>query len=323
RGQWAMCLITQGDYERGWREYESRWDCETFEGNNRRDPQRQWGIPPTGQADVSGKTILLYAEQGIGDFIQFARYASVFAARGARVIMQCAWTLKALMEKCDGVRLVYTEREELPAYDWHVPMMSLPLAFGTTLETIPANVPYLRADPARCKSWQARVESAVTSAKHLRVGLTWAGNPKHKNDANRSVDPALLSALADVDGVDFFSLQKSKANEKAQPPPGMKLIDFTSSLHDFAETAALIEQLDVVISADTAVAHLAGAMGKRVWTLVPTPPDFRWGLEGETTPWYPTMRLFRQRRHGDWANAIERIGQELRILASQSGRSGI
>jgi tetratricopeptide (TPR) repeat protein len=315
RGQWAMCLITHGDYERGWREYESRWDCETFEGNRRLDPRRQWGIEPTGRPDVAGKTILIYAEQGIGDFIQFVRYASLFAANGARVIVQCAWTLKALAEKCDGVRLVYTEREALPGYDWHVPLMSLPLAFGTTLRTIPANIPYLRADAARVKSWQSRVTSAVTPGNRLRVGLTWAGNPKHKNDSNRSVDPALLSALAKVDGVDFFSLQKSKANIKAQAPPGMKLIDFTSSLHDFAETAAFIEQLDLIISADTAVAHLAGAMGKPTWTLVPTPPDFRWHLEGKTTPWYPTMRLFRRQTHGDWADVIDKVVNELRDRA--------
>ncbi len=320
RGQWAMCLITLGDYERGWREYESRWDCETFEGNRRLDPQRQWGIPPTGHPDVAGKTILIYAEQGIGDFIQFARYVSVFAARGARVIVRCTWALKALMEKCDGVRLAYLEREALPAYDWHVPVMSLPLAFGTTLQTIPANIPYFRADPVRGESWRLRVQSAVTPGNRLRVGLAWAGNPNHKNDSNRSVDPALLSALANVDGVDFFSLQKSKENKKAEPPPGMKLIDFTSSLYDFAETAAFIEQLDLIISADTAVAHLAGARGKPTWTLIPTPPDFRWNLEGETTPWYPTMRLFRQPTHGNWADVIKKIVQALRIEAGLSAR---
>jgi tetratricopeptide (TPR) repeat protein len=320
RGQWAMCLITLGDYERGWREYESRWDCDTFEGNRRLDPHRQWGIPPTGHPDVAGKTILLYAEQGIGDFIQFARYASIFAARGARVIVKCDWTLKALLEKCDGVRLVYTEREPLPTYDWHIPLMSLPLACGTTPQTIPANIPYLRADPARSKTWQSRVQSATTPGHRLRVGLTWAGNPKHKNDLNRSIDPALLSALAKVEGVDFFSLQKSKENKKADPPPGLKLVDFTTSLHDFAETAALIEQLDLIISADTAVAHLAGAMGKPTWTLIPFPPDFRWHLQGDKTPWYPTMRLFRQQTHGNWAEVIPKITQALEIEAAQSAR---
>jgi hypothetical protein len=318
RGQWAMCLITLGDYQRGWREYESRWDCETFEGNKRRDPNRQWGIPPTGHPDVAGKTILLYAEQGIGDFIQFVRYASLFAAQGARVIVQCVWTLKSLLEKCDGVRLVYTEREPLPTYDWHIPLMSLPLAFNTTPQTIPANIPYLRADLARSKTWQSRVQSATTPGHRLRVGLTWAGNPKHKNDLNRSIDPTLLSVLAKVEGVDFFSLQKSKENKKADPPPGLKLLDFTTSLHDFAETAALIEQLDLIISADTAVAHLAGAMGKPTWTLIPFPPDFRWHLQDDKTPWYPTMRLFRQQTHNNWPDIIQKITHALETEATQS-----
>jgi len=316
RGQWAMCLITLGDYERGWREYESRWDCDTFEGNRRLDPKRQWGVSPTGHPDVAGKTILLYAEQGIGDTIQFVRYASIFADRGARVIVQCVWPLKALLEKCTGVRLVYGDKEALPNYDWHVPLMSLPHAFGTTLQTIPANIPYLQADPARCKSWQSRVQSAATPGSRLRVGLTWAGNPKHKNDSNRSVDPALLSGLASVQGLDFFSLQKSKENKKAEPPPGLRLIDLTTQLYDFAETAALIEQLDLVISADTAVAHLAGAMGKPVWTLIPCPPDFRWHIQGEQTAWYPTMRLFRQESYGKWADVIEKIVSALKVRSA-------
>jgi hypothetical protein len=320
RGQWAMCLITLGDYERGWREYEARWGCATFENNRRLDPRRHWGVPPTGHPDVAGKTILLYSEQGIGDVIQCARYASIFAARGARVIVQCPWSLKALLEKCVGVRLVYGDRETLPKYDWHIPVMSLPLAFGTTQRTIPADIPYLRADPARCKSWQARVGSAAAPRSRLRVGLTWAGNPKHKNDPNRSVDPALLSGLATVDGVDFFSLQKSRKNKKAESPPGLRLIDFTNSLHDFAETAALIEQLDLVISVDTAVAHLAGAMGKPVWTLLSYPPDFRWHMHGDETAWYPTMRLFRQESNRQWPEVIERIVRELRVQADPSMR---
>jgi tetratricopeptide (TPR) repeat protein len=311
RGQWAMCLITQGDYERGWREYEARWQCDTFEENLRLDPHRQWGVPPIGHPDVAGKTILLYSEQGVGDVIQFARYASAFAKRGARVILQCPWPLKALMETCAGVRLVYAEIEGLPSYDWHIPLMSLPLALGTTTQNIPADVPYLRVDPARCGIWESRVRSAAPGFG-LRVGLAWAGNPKHKNDENRSIDPAALSKLAVVEGAAFFSLQKSKENKKAVPPPGLALLDFTQSLSDFAETAALIEQLDLVISVDTAVAHLAGALAKPVWTLIPFVPDFRWHLSGNETGWYPTMRLFRQQAYGNWTDVIERVVNALR-----------
>jgi tetratricopeptide (TPR) repeat protein len=317
RGQLAMCLITLGDYENGWRLYESRWDCDTFSDNSRRDPSRQWGRDPVGRPDVSGKTILIYSEQGIGDTIQFVRYAALFAERGARVIVQCHWPIKSLLEKCAGVRLVYGSHEKLPNYDWHVPVLSLPLVFQTTIQTIPAAIPYLSADPARHKSWAARIESATPAGTRLRVGIAWAGNPKHKNDANRSIHSDLLAPLADVEGIAFFSLQKANENEKAAiQPVRPRLIDFTSSLCDFAETAALIEHLDLVICADTAVSHLAGAMGKPVWTLLPFVPDFRWGLGGSQTAWYPTMRLFRQSKPGDWPGVMEMVVEALKIRAA-------
>ena len=312
RGQWAMCLITEGDYERGWREYEARWLCDTFESNIRMDPSRQWGIPPVGSPDVAGKTILIYPEQGLGDVIQFIRYASILTRRGARVIVQTPWPLQTLLESCTGVRLVYGRKDKLPGYDWHIPVMSLPLVMGTTLQTIPAEVPYLKADPARSRTWLERVQKATPPGSRLRVGLAWAGNPKHKNDANRSIDPKLLSALSQGQGVAFFSLQKSNENEKAEVmPPGLRITDFASSLCDFAETAAMIEHLDLVITADTAVAHLAGALAKKVWTLLPFVPDFRWGLTGSTTPWYPTMRLFRQEAYGDWQGVIAKVFEAL------------
>ncbi|MGD0388358.1 MAG: tetratricopeptide repeat-containing glycosyltransferase family protein [Tepidisphaeraceae bacterium] len=315
RGQWAMCLISLGDYPNGWLQYESRWDCETFSDNVRRDVRRQWGMEPAGRPDVAGKTILLYSEQGIGDTIQFVRYADLFARRGARIIVHGPWPLKSLLEKSAGVRLAYALTEELPSYDWHIPMMSLPLVFGTTVQTIPAEIPYLRVDPSRRKSWLARIEAATPSGTKLRVGLAWAGNPKHKNDANRSIHPQLFSPLAQAQNVAFFNLQKSNDNQKSEiAPPLPRLIDLTPSLHDFAETAALIEHLDLVISADTAVVHLAGALGKPVWTLLPFVPDFRWGLRGTQTPWYPTMRLYRQRSVGNWPAVIDEVISDLRKL---------
>jgi Tfp pilus assembly protein PilF len=315
RGQWAMCLISLGDYENGWLQYESRWNCESFSDNVRRDPTRQWGCQPTGRPDVAGKTILLYSEQGIGDTIHFVRYADLFARRGARVIVHCPWPLKSLLEKSAGVRLTYGLLEAPPSYDWHVPMMSLPLVFGTTIQTVPAEIPYLRVDPSLRKSWLARVQAATPPGTKLRVGLAWAGNPKHKNDANRSIHPQLYSSLAQAQNVAFFNLQKSNENEKAEiAPPLPRLIDFTASFHDFAETAALIEHLDLVISADTAVVHLAGALGKPVWTLLPLVPDFRWGLRGAQTPWYPTMRLYRQTSFGNWPAVIDEVVSDLRKL---------
>jgi tetratricopeptide (TPR) repeat protein len=329
RGQLAMCLITLGDYEKGWELYESRWDCDSFTDNALRDPKRQWGREPLGKPDVMGKTIMLYSEQGIGDTIQFVRYAAKFAERGARVIVQCPWPVKSLLEKCTGVRLAYSLTDETPKYDWHVPMLSLPHAFGTTVGTIPAEIPYVKIDESRRKSWVKRVEAALdklqfvpTQSPHpnpppayqgrgnkvLRVGLAWAGNPKHKNDVNRSIHPSLFAPLADVESVVFFSLQKSNENEKAAiMPERPKLIDFASSLIDFAETAALVDQLDLVICADTAIAHLAGALGKPVWLMCPFVPDFRWGLRGERTPWYPTMRIFRQGKPLDWAGVIASV----------------
>ena len=257
------------------------------------------------------------------------------------MIVHCPWPVKSLLEKCTGVRLAYALTDEVPGYDWHVPMLSLPHAFGTTVETIPAGIPYVKVDESRLKSWVKRVEAALESrSAHLaksphpspppeyqgrgnnegrgndrvfRVGLAWAGNPKHKNDLNRSIHPSLLAPLADVEGVAFFSLQKSNENEKAAiVPERPTLIDLTASLYDFSETAALVEQLDLVICADTAVAHLAGALGKEVWVLVPFVPDFRWGLKGERTPWYPTVRIFRQGKVGDWEGVVAEVVLALR-----------
>jgi Flp pilus assembly protein TadD len=319
RGQLAMCLITEGKYEEGWRLYECRWDCDTFAGNTRLDPQREWGREPIGRPDVSGRTIVIYSEQGVGDSIHFARYATFFAERGARVILQCHWPIKTLMERCNGVRLVYASTEALPNYDWHIPMLSLPYAFATTIQNIPAKIPYIRVDPARRKNWAAKVESATPPGTRLRIGIAWAGNPKHKNDANRSLDPSLLEPLADVEGIAYFSLQKANENEKAAIPPNRpKLIDFTPSLYDFAETAALMDNLDLVICADTAVCHLAGAIGKPVCTLLPMAPDFRWGLHNAETPWYPTMRLFRQSKAKDWKLVIENVVDALKSRIAEA-----
>jgi hypothetical protein len=267
---------------------------------------------------VSGRTILLYAEQGIGDTIHFVRYATILAQRGARVLVECPWSLKLLLGTCPGVRLVWARGEQLPEYDWHIPMLSLPAALETTVQTIPGNVPYLFADPARSKAWRTRVDGAAKG--RLRVGLVWAGSPGYVNDARRSISPALLAPLAQIGGVTLFSLQKGPATDK-KPPPDLRLVDFTISLTDFAESAALIEQLDLIISVDTAVAHLAGAMGKAVWTLLRHIPDWRWMLHRSDTPWYPTMRLFRQRAADDWPGVIEEVGQALAALVESRGLS--
>jgi Flp pilus assembly protein TadD len=314
-GQLAMNLLAEGNFEEGWNEYEWRWQCKSFSHNVRKPIAREWGSAlGAGFPDVAGRTILLYGEQGIGDTLQFIRYAAVFAERGARVIVEGPWPLKQLLTRCDGVRLCYGKMEQLPAYDWHVPLLNLPRALGTRIETIPAKVPYIHADASRVKAWKVRVDEASKGAK-LKVGLAWAGNPEHKNDAHRSIDPALLLPLAKVEGVCFFSLQKAGDNKKCLPPPRqMRVVDLTSKLYDFAETAALMEQLDVVICVDTAVAHLAGAMGKRAWQMLSYISDFRWLMDREDSPWYPTMRLFRQRVFDEWEEVVERITVALREL---------
>jgi hypothetical protein len=198
----------------------------------------------------------------------------------------------------------------LPAFDLHAPLMSLPLLFNTTLKTIPATIPYLTGSPPLAQTWAKRV--ADDGAKR-RVGLAWAGRPQHPSDARRSLPLEALAPLGEVEGVVFYSLQKwDEDRQAARPPAGMRLVDSAPRLADFSDSAALIENLDLVISVDTAVAHLAGAMGKPVWTLLPFAPDFRWLLERPDTPWYPTMTLLRQRSSGSWAEPIRQAAERLR-----------
>jgi hypothetical protein len=199
-------------------------------------------------------------------------------------------------------------------------MLSLPAAMEITLETIPGKVPYLYADPARSNVWRSRVDRAARGK--MRVGVVWAGSPGYVNDARRSIALDLLAPLAEVGGVTLFSLQKGRGADAGRPPSDLPLVDFTVSLTDFAETAALVEQLDLVISVDTAVAHVAGAMAKPVWTLLPFDPDWRWMLYRSDTPWYPTMRLFRQRAPDDWKGAIEEVRQALTARVEAARRDG-
>ena len=208
----------------------------------------------------------------------------------------------------------------LPPFDLHLPLMSLPLAFNTTLKTIPAEIPYLTADPKLIEVWRQRVHD---DGAKLRVGISWSGRPAHLEDKQRALRLEQLAPLAAAPGAVFYSLQKwDPDNQAANPPEGMKLIDSAGKLQDFSDTAALIANLDLVISVDTAVAHLAGALGKPVWTLLPFAPDFRWMLDRADTPWYPTMRLLRQTRPGDWPDVIARAAAVLsdRVTSGNDGR---
>jgi hypothetical protein len=280
-----------------------------------------------GETSLAGRTILLWGEQGFGDMLQFCRFAPLVAALGApgdgpgdvakavNVVLEMPSALARLVRTMPGPQRVVVQNEKLPEFDVHCPLLSLPLALGTTLETIPAAVPYLAADPDQALAWRIR----LAAVPGLHVGLVWAGNPRSADralaaiDRRRSLPLARLAPLGTVPGVTFVSLQKGHRAEEAKTPPlGMALYDWTDELWDFADTAALIAGLDLVIGVDTAVVHVAGALGKPVWVLNRYDACWRW-LYGRTdSPWYPTMRLFRQAHFGDWDGVIAEVVAALR-----------
>jgi Tfp pilus assembly protein PilF len=299
----ALLQLLRGDFAAGWQGYEWRFKAKEVALTPRDFAQPLW----RGDAPLQGHTILLHAEQGLGDTIQFLRYAPLVAARGAKVIIEVKRPLHILIDGAAGAAATIAKGDALPAFDLHCPFPSLPLAFGTTLETIPAQVPYLGARPDRFAAWQGRLP-----AEAPRVGLVWSGNPLHKNDRNRSVAFAALAPLLAVPGVRFVSLQKDPREADARALHlRPDVTDIAAELRDFADTAAVISLLDLVISVDTAVAHLAGALGKPVWIFVPETVDWRWMVDREDSPWYPTARLFRQAHTGDWTDVIARVGAAL------------
>jgi tetratricopeptide (TPR) repeat protein len=308
----ALALLLQGNFLRGWEEYEWRWRSRDFRAARRSFPQPQWDGGP-----LEGRTILLHTEQGFGDTLQFIRYLPLVAQRGGRVIVRCREGLRRLLQTMGADVPILEKGEPLPAFDVHCPLLSLPRLFATDLASIPRDVPYLHADAAAAEVWRDRLADHSAS---LKVGLVWAGSPTHRNDRNRSTKLAGFAPLARIPGMRFVSLQKGDAAAEAKSPPeGMELSDPTEELHDFADTAALVAALDLVIAVDTSVVHLAGALGKPVWVLLPFAPDWRWLLDRSDSPWYPTMRLFRQQRAGEWDHVIAEVRSQLEALAE--GRS--
>jgi Flp pilus assembly protein TadD len=302
----ALLQLLLGDYPAGWPGYELRWRQPLQRRVHRKFPQPMWD-----GSDLAGRTLLLHAEQGFGDAIQFARYAPLAAARGGPVVVECHPPLARLFGTLDGVEsVVARDVEPLPGFDVHCPLMSLPRVFGTTLETVPAKVPYLHADPAEAARWRDRLDA---NGPELRVGLVWAGDGKHQKDRDRSLHRWMLDPLRGVPGMRFYSLQLGSPAGQAGGPA---MVDWTTELHDFAATAALVSQLDLVVTADTAVAHLSAALGRPTWVLVPFAPDWRWLLDRDDSPWYPTVRLFRQPAIGDWAEPVRRVAEALRALAA-------
>ena len=293
--------LKQGDLAAGWAEYESRWKVGI--GDDRRLVQRQWKGEPLG-----GERILLYAEQGFGDTLQFVRYVPLVAARGGQVVLEVQPGLRRLLSGTDGASQVMSRGETLPEFTWQCPLLSLPLAFGTELHTIPARVPYVYPDSTQVAAWQQRLQGNTR-----RIGLAWAGNPSMHRNRLRSIPLELLVPLMKVAGTTFYSLQVGPGSEQVkQMPPDVRLIDLAPELKDFADTAAIVANLDLVISVDSSVAHLAGAMGKPVWIMLNKGCDWRYFLEREDSPWYPTARLFRQTTAGGWQEVVNLIELALR-----------
>ncbi len=300
----SLAMLTLGDLEGGFREYETRWRSAAFA--NKAVNQPRWA-----GWDPAGKTILLMSEQGLGDTLQFVRYAPLVAQRGATVLVSCPAELRGVIETVKGISRIFTSGDPLPRFDAHAPMASLPVLFKTTLESIPSDVPYVSADSARVQRWRDRLREY----SGFKIGIAWAGSPLHQNDRARSCKLADFAPLAGIEGVRFFSLQKGlAATEAASPPARMIVHCLGDELRDFSDTAALLECLDLIISVDTSVVHLAGALARPVWTLLARGPDWRWMLERPDTPWYPTMRLFRQRNLGDWSTVFAEVAEQLRSL---------
>jgi tetratricopeptide (TPR) repeat protein len=303
----ALTRLCLGDFRRGWQKYESRWQCQEYAKARPDYPRPLW----RGETDVRGKTVLLVTEQGLGDAIQFVRYAPIVAALGATVWLGVRAAQVALMQSVVGVARVFAGGDMLPEFDLYCPLLSLPLAFGTELHTIPSRVPYIRADEERIARWRPR----VPHTGRLRIGLCWAGTGAHPNDRRRSIPLERLSDILGVPEIDFVSLQKdvSEADTAILRRHGVTTLgeDFA----DFADTAAVVAMLDLVISVDTSVAHLAGAMAKATAVLLPFSPDFRWLLDRSDSPWYPTMRLYRQTAIGDWNGPLQRLTDELAAVA--------
>jgi hypothetical protein len=297
-----MLLLLRGDFEQGWPDYEARLRLSSA-------ATRDFAQPVWDGSPLEGRRVLVHAEQGFGDAIHFIRYAPLMAERGGEVIVECRAHLADLFRTVKGVREVVVDGEPLPAFAAHVPMLSLPLLFQTRRATIPKEVPYLLVNPARREIWRKRLGE---KRGRLRIGLCLAGSALNRRTRTRDISLERLGPLLEVKGIDFFSLQPGpSAEETARSLAKAGIIDHTKEVGDFADTAAFMAELDLVITVDTAVAHLAGALGRPVWTLLPLIPDWRWGLEGADTPWYPTMQLFRQTSAGDWEPVVQRVASAL------------
>jgi hypothetical protein len=301
-------LLMRGKFLEGWPYYD-RW-------RNRsrvEDPGKTFHRPRWEGQDLHGKTILIYTEEGLGDAIQFVRYSAQLIAKGARVLIGCPPELARIFQSTPELGQLVVSGQSPTPFDYHISLLSLPNVLKTELATIPAQIPYLRAEPEPVRKWADRL--GPRDGK-LRVGLVWAGNPRHRDDRRRSMTFADFAPLAKTPDVRFYSIQKGPAAAQAvPPPPGMDLVNVAEELTDLAETAGLMMNLDLILGVDTGPMHLAGALGREVWILLAQLPDYRWMLDREDSPWYPTARLFRQKTAGDWAGVVARVAAALAELS--------
>jgi tetratricopeptide (TPR) repeat protein len=309
----SLALLLTGQYLEGWREYQWGLRKKTPRATPRHFTRPAWDDPR-----CAGQRILLYAEQGFGDTIQFVRYASDIAARGGRVIVQCQPGLRRLLSHVPGVEQLIEDGEGLPEFDRHASLFDAPRVLRTEVASIPSSCGYIGAEEARIERWRER----LAGLRGLKVGLVWQGRATHAHDALRSIPLRLFEPLLEMEGISFVSLQKGHGSEQiADTAFAGRMLD-DSAMWDadgdgiFLDTAAVIANLDLIISIDSAVAHLAGAIGRPVWTLLMHVPDFRWLLDRDDSPWYPSMRLFRQTAHRDWPGAIERVKVALASLVA-------
>ncbi|WP_377806236.1 tetratricopeptide repeat-containing glycosyltransferase family protein (plasmid) [Azospirillum sp. A29] len=305
----SLLRLLLGDFVRGWQGYEWRWKHGQLPS-----PQRSFTKPRWDGSPLKGRRLLVYWEQGFGDVLQFVRYLPLLAqvTGGQPVILECQRPLLPVLRSLSGVTLAPTGAP-LPDFDVQIPVMSLPALFGTRLETVPSRVPYLKAEPELVARWGER----LAGLDGLKVGIVWAGSPTHGNDKNRSIGLAPFARLAAIPGVRLVSIQKGPTEgQAANPPGGFPLLNLSPDIKHFADTAAIMAGLDLVVCVDTSVAHLAGALGVPVWVLVPFAPDWRWMLDRDDSPWYPTMRLFRQSRPQSWDDAVDRLERALRDRAA-------
>jgi hypothetical protein len=289
-----------GEFEEGWKLHEWRWKKSDYPS------PRALGKPLwLGEESVAGKTILVHAEQGFGDVILFSRYAGAVERLGAKIILEVPKPLVALLGTMKGSHTLVAQGSAMPAFDFHCPMMSLPLALKTTPETIP-KTPYIFTDKENLTKWRER----LGTKSRPRIGLAWSGSPTNPNDANRSMPASLLAPLLHHD-VEYHAIQKEFRPQDAEFLKESPIITHADELHDFLDTASLISEMDLVLSVDTSVAHIPGALDKKLWLLLPWVADFRWMTQREDSPWYPSARLFRQPRFDDWGSVIAKVSTEL------------